>query len=433
MSLKDLYDHDLQRGKPVPYEIALMAVEDPEVEVRQWIARHGRYLDYSERKFVDNDLVYEHTERNLEERLKQDPDPFVCASLRENPNVFCEIFTDAEKDFRESTYMERLALMRNPEIWRHDRLLKKVFDHQDQELGIEQKEREELVLAFLTNGQTLARLQKEAGLSERSDRLSDYGYNKHFAESLLSSLWELAAKWPADKLPAPVPGLIYLYLPVGDKTKEKIYEECNETVLRRLILESCSKRDVETLKLGVRDKDEDCASIARGSVYRFELDDLIETDIAGDEEPSKFKRIGKRVKDWWDRNDLLWSGAVIVIALLLVLFTEEGNRILGRLLEFFSTPFGSIVFWPLLIIVGLFGFLYVFALAGTYRWFFHLLMLSLVGWFYFIAEDSKQVAGIIALFYFGSLVIPKWWEALSDDLTDKIINKLELLKKNQNR
>jgi hypothetical protein len=106
-----------------------MAVEDPEVEVRQWIARHGRYLDYSERKFVDNDLVYKHTERNLEERLKQDPDPFVCASLRENPNVFCEIFTDAEKDFRESTYMERLALMRNPEIWRHDRLLKKVFDH----------------------------------------------------------------------------------------------------------------------------------------------------------------------------------------------------------------------------------------------------------------------------------------------------------------
>ena len=32
----------------LPFEIALMAVEDPNVEVRQWIARNARFLHYGD-------------------------------------------------------------------------------------------------------------------------------------------------------------------------------------------------------------------------------------------------------------------------------------------------------------------------------------------------------------------------------------------------
>src|ERR1700730_7025484 len=53
-----------------PDEIILMALEDPDVNVRQWIACHAKYL-----------------ERNLIDRLKNDSDPLVRARLRENPAI----------------------------------------------------------------------------------------------------------------------------------------------------------------------------------------------------------------------------------------------------------------------------------------------------------------------------------------------------------
>jgi hypothetical protein len=91
-------------------QIALLAVEDPQVEVRQWIARHGNYLDYSRSH-------PEHSNNNLEDYLKNDPDPFVRACLHENPTVFNAWDRAAWlKYFQEATHMERLALMRNPEV-----------------------------------------------------------------------------------------------------------------------------------------------------------------------------------------------------------------------------------------------------------------------------------------------------------------------------
>jgi hypothetical protein len=56
--LQEIYSHDCQP----PYEIALLAVQDQNVEVREWMARHGKYLDYREWRRVN-----EHWER--------DPDP----------------------------------------------------------------------------------------------------------------------------------------------------------------------------------------------------------------------------------------------------------------------------------------------------------------------------------------------------------------------
>ena len=83
--LKKLYRQSSYR---IPFEIARLAVEDPEVEVREWIARNGKYLDYSERRWEGDKCIIEFPERNLEERLKNDPDPFVRACLRENETAF---------------------------------------------------------------------------------------------------------------------------------------------------------------------------------------------------------------------------------------------------------------------------------------------------------------------------------------------------------
>jgi len=66
-------------GYYVPYEIALLALED--VELRQWMARHAARLDY---RHWDPDNPGERIgppERNLEDRLRNDPDPFVFSTL----------------------------------------------------------------------------------------------------------------------------------------------------------------------------------------------------------------------------------------------------------------------------------------------------------------------------------------------------------------
>src|SRR5205809_6954258 len=81
----------LYKDRIPPYKIVLMAVEDQNVEVRQWIARNGEHLDYQ-------DSRDEFPNRNLEDRLRNDPDPFVCACLRENLIVFGSAFSDTSQE-----------------------------------------------------------------------------------------------------------------------------------------------------------------------------------------------------------------------------------------------------------------------------------------------------------------------------------------------
>jgi hypothetical protein len=72
----------------------------------------------------------------------------VRASLRENPDLYGGTLS-SQGEFTESTHLERLALVRNPEVGQL--LIEKIFDHEDQELGLTANERERLILAFLTN------------------------------------------------------------------------------------------------------------------------------------------------------------------------------------------------------------------------------------------------------------------------------------------
>jgi hypothetical protein len=197
-----------------PIEIALLAVEDSHVEVREWIARHGKYLDYQERSDAD------HPERNLWSRLKNDPDPFVRACVHENPTLLTKFFFDREEwraAFRNATHLERLALVRNPAL--NETLIEQIFDHEDQELGITLEARAELVKAFLTNHHAIRGSFR--GKYDFIEGLDSYYTRRHF-----SRLWKLISKWPEGT--GNLPYAVYRYVGAPDETKAEIYQSCDE-------------------------------------------------------------------------------------------------------------------------------------------------------------------------------------------------------------
>ena len=251
-----------------PFEIALLAVEDSNVEVRQWIARHGKYLDYREMRMVEKSLVYEESERNLEDRLKNDPDPFVRACLHENPDVFGGIGSFGEKwieYFAGATHLERLALVRNPECGSHGKdLIEKIFDPEDQELGINLEERKELVLAFLTNKEAL-------DLGEVKAQTSLDAWGAAIDKQFFNKLWELAPKWPNETW---IQASIYRFVPADDETKAEHYKKYDEAAWRGEILENCQPKDTKTINLGMDDTNDLRRFVAYSKVRHLEPDKL---------------------------------------------------------------------------------------------------------------------------------------------------------------
>src|SRR5439155_21360076 len=110
------------------YEIAVLAVADLEVEVRRWIARNGRYLDY---KNTDSGDQANSDVHDLRKRLRADPDPLVRAHLRENPDIMPLLARSghSKRWFDESSHLERLALVRNERI--EEQFVEQLFDPED--------------------------------------------------------------------------------------------------------------------------------------------------------------------------------------------------------------------------------------------------------------------------------------------------------------
>ena len=140
-----------------PMEIAVLAVKDTSIEVRRWIARNGKYLDYRHAGFVHErsdtaeqliQLADQMSDKskplpilNLADWLKNDAEPLVSAALRENPSVFTMWASSErwEEFFKEASHMERLGLVRNPAV--RTTLIKKIFDFEDHDLGIDREQR----------------------------------------------------------------------------------------------------------------------------------------------------------------------------------------------------------------------------------------------------------------------------------------------------
>ncbi len=251
----------------VPFEIAALATQDRNVQVRQWFARHGSYGVLLEREpwkhGRDNVERRESARRLLTDSLKKDADPFVRACLRENPAAFGPFH--GQSHFLEATHMERLALMRNPEV--DTELIKKVFDPQNTQLGIDMQARRELCRAFLTNKAKLHKLTDDAHLCPDH---KGYWENDFDAQKFLGTLWQLAAKWPED---SDIPFLVFNEVPANGLTSLEAYEPgklkyVKAEIYRALpryrlcILYSCDWRDDEVVRLGLQDADQNCREAA---------------------------------------------------------------------------------------------------------------------------------------------------------------------------
>jgi hypothetical protein len=252
--LAELYKSNDSRP---PYEIAALAVGDSSVVVRRWVAKHGRYLDYEERR--SEPTATAPSERNLRERLKSDPDPLVRAQLRENPDILGVIGIDESQNwFRDSSHTERLALVRNPKII--EEFIERLFDPSDAELQISQNERFELCCAFLTNRAAVDKHTKDAGWGSEH-RPSSNTLGALASRHLLNALWFNASKWP--KGSGNLQYAVYSHVPAADETKAKVYEACDEPVWRRAILyNSDAARDAKTFDVAVRDSDDRCRELA---------------------------------------------------------------------------------------------------------------------------------------------------------------------------
>lgn len=68
---KRLHKMGYHAGYIVPYEIALLALEDSNAELRQWIAQHA-WLDYRDWDPDTHERI-EQPERNLEDQMRHDP------------------------------------------------------------------------------------------------------------------------------------------------------------------------------------------------------------------------------------------------------------------------------------------------------------------------------------------------------------------------
>jgi hypothetical protein len=163
--------------------------------------------------------------------------------------------------------MERLAFMRNPELGRrftliNDRGIEKIFDHEDQELGIDLEARKELIRALLTNTAVLSASKRlsprnfDTG-SETFDSLDWLAANGRSA-----SLWKLISQWPKGN--EDLQGLVYRHLGAPDETKAQIYQACDVPALKHAILLGCGTDDRQTIALGMKDVDDLCRELAYG-------------------------------------------------------------------------------------------------------------------------------------------------------------------------
>lgn len=258
-----------QSGIIPPYDIARLAVEDQHVEVRQWLARHARHLDY--REAIDDDPAngFRYPDRDLVEHVRRDTDAFVRACLFENPDIFANLSYEQWCElFVQSSHIEKLALVRNPNMQGVHKLLEAIFDPDDGQFKLTLSEREQLVNALLLSRQALS----------ENHRKGSSVFAQPWDARLFSRLWRLINKWPKD---ARIKRNIYLYIGTTIKTKAGIYRQCKQPTLRADILRNVEPDDSDTLELGMKDPDDLCRFLAHSKARNFStarFDILIKKD-----------------------------------------------------------------------------------------------------------------------------------------------------------
>jgi hypothetical protein len=226
----------LQRKGPLPEVIVQLASTDNDPRVRHKLAVHKGELS-----------------REIIERLRRDPELAIRAAVCESRSFLPRLFDDMQGQIEilnSLTPIERLALMRNPGI--REGLAEKIFDHEDSELGLSERERCQLITNYLANTGAFRpeRLDTDfylkAGITA-SDAYAIVSDNKKHYEHL----WRIARKWDWWALR----GDVYATAPVSDNLKAETYKQEQNEWARLCLVRACTATDIKTLKAATEDKD----------------------------------------------------------------------------------------------------------------------------------------------------------------------------------
>jgi hypothetical protein len=240
-------------------------LRDDSPKVRAWVAANveTQFKDYT-------DFENPGELANYEPRIQTDPDPLVRASLWRNtqcdqlPWGIMSIAEGWKEQLKGMTQLERLALMRNPEL--SLRYLIKLLETETEDLGMTRKEHADMICAGAVN-QRIVWSSRHHG----RDYWMVYGdVNPPFEE--FGQMWQLSLdKWM--DLPF-VPYAFLRFVQTTPKVKLATYqrlmnlpEDTRPHQFREVLIKGCDPfDDKDVLKLAWDDPDKDCREAARERV-----------------------------------------------------------------------------------------------------------------------------------------------------------------------
>ena len=255
---------------------------DENAYVRAWAASHLEtdFIEYEGTNWTDPGNRREI--RNYEPALLQDPEPIVRAALWSNPkcNRLPWSMAQIDKDWRQRlqsmSQLERLGLMRNPEL--SERYVVALLETPSEELNMSRSEHADLLRAAAVNPL----------LVEGSRRTGRQSWVGAFGDPFLAceeygSMWKACLEKWIDE-----PRVSYFFIKYIQTTPEvklaaytRLLEKQEDSFCKRLrkeVIRSCDPFDDKpVLKVAWDDPDEECRKIARERVGRF-------TDFVGVEE-----------------------------------------------------------------------------------------------------------------------------------------------------
>lgn len=244
---------------------AVYADENP--FVRAWAAAHLNtdFTDYADSKNP-------RTIRDYESSLLKDPAPIVRAALWSNPKsrqlpwyvVGVGLKEAWKEQFRNMSQIERLGLMRNPELGKA--LVLALLESSSEELGVTRDQHREILCAAAINADLISGSRRTGrgawvGGGEGNAPFEEYG-----------QMWELCSeKWLGEPS---VPFFFFRYIQTTPEVKLATYQRllaakrsAEYAWLRQEIIRSCDPLDdKEILKLGWDDPDDKCREAAKERV-----------------------------------------------------------------------------------------------------------------------------------------------------------------------
>jgi hypothetical protein len=257
-----------KQGAWMELELLDLIYADESPFVRAWAAAHLKtvFKDYA-------DWENPRKIRDYEPLLLQDPYPIVRAALWSNPHCnqlpwsSWEVSATWKEQMQKMSQIERLALMRNPEL--PENYVVALLSTPSEKLNFSRDEQREILTAAAVNPNLVDG-------SRRHGR--DYWVGGNPPLEQYGQMWGLCiANW-MDTSDTSVPYVFFKYIQTTPKVKLATYNHLLQNIngtdhkgLREAVVESCNDPflDKDVLKAAWNDPDEDCRKIARERVGKL--------------------------------------------------------------------------------------------------------------------------------------------------------------------